>query len=245
MSTAIETAVAELEGVDLAERCAELGLQAPDSDGVLRVEMLGRQLEFVLPTLKTAAHPIDHLLVLHYLLGGRLCRGLPSRPMTHLSANETPPSAPAQGASSALQASTQPTFTTSGKWESFRQFPGGQFYWKPFCSRTSDKLTAEIGNDLDLLTQRLGRYRWSREDVGDFGARINVFGPVYLLLVYNCGDDEFPCEADILFDANLKRIYCAEDAVALAGRLCLGLCNQKCRPCSSCNLCDTKAEVIE
>ncbi|MHB9138667.1 MAG: DUF3786 domain-containing protein, partial [Victivallaceae bacterium] len=42
-------------------------------------------------------------------------------------------------------------------------------------------------------------------------------------LIYRAGDDEFPPEAEVLFDAAVKRVYVAEDAAVMAGRICIGL----------------------
>jgi hypothetical protein len=43
------------------------------------------------------------------------------------------------------------------------------------------------------------------------------------MLVYRAGDDEFPASADLLFDACIRRVFCAEDAAVLGSRVCLGL----------------------
>lgn len=110
-----------------------------------------------------------------------------------------------------------------GEWITFREFPGGQFYWGPFQSRTAAPLTAKIGNDLDRLRQNLARFDWEPVLHGDLGARIHIIGKLDLYLVYHCGDEEFPPAVDILFDPVTKRIFSTDDAAALASRVCLGL----------------------
>jgi hypothetical protein len=126
----------------------------------------------------------------------------------------------------------------TGRWITFRQFPGGQFYWGPFQRRSAEPLAREIGGDVDGLRQRLDRFDWRVENVGDLAARIRVVGPVEVLLVPRAGDEEFDASVDVLFDESLRAIFCAEDAAALAGRVCMALCRQPCRPCSGCGLCD-------
>jgi hypothetical protein len=106
---------------------------------------------------------------------------------------------------------------------SFRGLPGGQFYWQPFLSRTVHPLLGRIGNDLELLKKHLQRFDWAPIDLGDFGARIHAIGPVYMTLVYHQGDEEFPPEVDLLFDASIKQIFTTEDVAVLASRICLGL----------------------
>jgi len=106
---------------------------------------------------------------------------------------------------------------------SFRGYPEGQFYWQPFQARTVNPLLGRIGNDLDLLREHLNRFDWEPVDIGDFGARIHIIGPLELTLSYHLGDDEFPPSADVLFDACITKIFVAEDAAVLASRICLGL----------------------
>jgi hypothetical protein len=105
----------------------------------------------------------------------------------------------------------------------FRQLPGGQFYWQPFLSRTAKPLVARIGNDLDLLKKNLARFDTKNFPAGDLGAKIHTLGKIYIKLVYHKGDDEFPPAADILFDPCIKQIFPSEDAAVLASRICLGL----------------------
>lgn len=106
---------------------------------------------------------------------------------------------------------------------SFRGYPEGQFYWQPFQARTVRPLLGRIGNDLDLLREHLERFDWEPVEMGDFGARIHIIGPLSLTLAYHLGDDEFPPTADVLFDACITQVFVAEDVAVLASRICLGL----------------------
>jgi len=105
----------------------------------------------------------------------------------------------------------------------FRNFPGGQFYLQPYRSRSIKPLIGRIKNDLDLLRNNLDRFDWQEVQLADLAAKIHVFANVHATLIYHLGDEEFPPEADILFDASLKHIFCAEDAAVIAGRICTGL----------------------
>lgn len=109
------------------------------------------------------------------------------------------------------------------KFITFRQLPGGQFYWQPFLSRTVKPLVSGIGNDLDLLKKNLDRFDWEPVELGDFSAKIHGIGSLYITLSYHKGDDEFPPDADVLFDECIKHVFSTEDAAVLASRICLGL----------------------
>jgi len=110
-----------------------------------------------------------------------------------------------------------------GELISFSDLTGGQFYLEPFRSRTVVPLQKNIGNDIELLRERLGRYEWESVKYGDLGARIHAIGKIYITLVYRAGDEEFPPAAELLFDAIIKKVFSTDDVSALAGRLCMGL----------------------
>ncbi len=112
----------------------------------------------------------------------------------------------------------------SEAWHPYRAFAGGAFYLGPFRSRTVEPLQSVIGNDIELLRQRLDRHvDWTPVDRGDLGARIHGFGKLYLLLVYNKADEEFPAAAEICFNQAARQCLNTEDAAVLASRICLGL----------------------
>ncbi|MHC4871910.1 MAG: DUF3786 domain-containing protein [Planctomycetota bacterium] len=111
----------------------------------------------------------------------------------------------------------------TGELITFRDMPGGQFYWGPFISRSVKPLAGRIGNDLELLKTNLERFDYEPLDLGDFSARVYVVGKIYATLVYRTGDEEFGSTADLLFDSSIKRVFCAEDAAVIGSRICIGL----------------------
>lgn len=106
---------------------------------------------------------------------------------------------------------------------SFKGYPEGQFYWQPFYSRSVKPLVELIGNDLDLLKKNLQKFDWEPDEMGDFTAKIHLIGNLNMFLVYHLGDDEFPAEANVLFDACIKQVYLAEHVAVLASTICLAL----------------------
>jgi len=106
---------------------------------------------------------------------------------------------------------------------SFRELPGGQFYWEAFCGRSIAPVLKRIGNDTELLKRHLGRFDWQPFESGDLGARIHGIGHLDAFLIYRRGDEECEPTADVLFDRCIKQVYAAEDAVVFASRICLGL----------------------
>jgi hypothetical protein len=113
--------------------------------------------------------------------------------------------------------------TPSEELITFRDFPGGTFYLDPFLSRSVRPLAKRYGNRIEELKTAVGRFDFQPLEIGDFSARIHAVGCLYVTLIYRLGDEEFPAEAELFFNAPVKRAFCAEDAAVLAGRICFGL----------------------
>jgi hypothetical protein len=110
---------------------------------------------------------------------------------------------------------------------SFRDFPGGAFYWEPFRSRTVLPLARKYGPELasgaGALRAALGRLDWTELESGDFGARVHGFGSLYLVLVAYAPDEGLDADFNALFEPAARRAFGAEDAAAFAGRICATL----------------------
>lgn len=112
--------------------------------------------------------------------------------------------------------------TTSGeplKGESvdFRQVPGGGFYYTAFVSRAKKPLLETFGSDPEFYLQVAQRLGGVPQELGDAAAQFQAFPLVPITHVLWRGDEEFPAEAKILFDATIPRHLSTEDIAALAG----------------------------
>jgi hypothetical protein len=105
----------------------------------------------------------------------------------------------------------------------FRNLPGGAFYFGPVENRTSKLLLKVFGNDLPRLKAALARYPYDDVQTGDFGARVQAIGRIDVTLVYRLGDEEFPPTLDILYDRAIAAVYHTDEVAALVTRLCVGL----------------------
>jgi hypothetical protein len=185
---------------ELELRCARLGLGAPEG-GEVAFSLFGAPARLELATLDLSGaegqrrSQTDEILFYHYL--------------------EYEGAAPAEPD----PAGKDP----SGGLISFRDFPGGAFYWEPFRSRTCLPVAKRFGADLSGLRAALDRFDWEELKLGDFGARVHGMGNLYLTLVAWAAEEGIEAEVNVLFDPFLKRVYAAEDAAAFASRICLGL----------------------
>jgi hypothetical protein len=105
----------------------------------------------------------------------------------------------------------------SGKWIAYREIPGASFYFSAFVKRAVDPLKNVFGNNIAGLKTAATKLNGKSIDAGDAGLEFKVFPKVPLQLIVYQGDDEFPPEANILFDETAGKILSPEDAAWLAG----------------------------
>jgi hypothetical protein len=105
----------------------------------------------------------------------------------------------------------------SGKNIDFRQVPEGSFYWSAFVSRAKKPLLETFGQDLEFYLQVAAQMGGEPLGLGDAAARFLAFPLVPVTHVLWRGDEEFPPEANILFDETVARHLPTEDIAALAG----------------------------
>ena len=113
-----------------------------------------------------------------------------------------------------LNASGEPL---TGQTVDFRQVPEGSFYWSAFVSRAKTPLLSTFGQDLPLYAKAAAALGGEPLSLGDAAARFMAFPRVPVTHVLWGGDEEFPPEATILFDATIPGYLPTEDIAALAG----------------------------
>jgi hypothetical protein len=103
-----------------------------------------------------------------------------------------------------------------GIWIAYREIQGAGFYWNAFVKRAIDPLRKVFGKNVQAF--RLAAAKLQATEVSGIAAgfRFNVlpYAPVQMILWE--GDDEFPAEANILFDATVGDYLSPEDAAWLA-----------------------------
>lgn len=103
----------------------------------------------------------------------------------------------------------------TGKLITFREVPEGSVYQPTFARRTVQPLLQNFGKEPDnllLFSQQMGGYK---SDYGDIGVTINAFSRVPITFVIWRGDDDFPSQGNVLFDANISDYLPTEDITVL------------------------------
>ena len=105
----------------------------------------------------------------------------------------------------------------SGREIDFRKVPEGGFYWSAFVSRAQKPLLETFGSDPDLYLKVAPALGGAVRTLGDASATFLAFPLVPVTHVLWGGDEEFPPEANILFDETIPHYLSTEDIAALAG----------------------------
>lgn len=105
----------------------------------------------------------------------------------------------------------------SGQWVSYREIPGAAFYFGAFVKRAVDPLKKVFGGDIAGFCRAAEKLQARKIENGDAGFEFTMLPSVPLQLILWQGDNEFPAEANILFDQTIGRILSPEDVAWLAG----------------------------
>ena len=106
---------------------------------------------------------------------------------------------------------------------SYKEFPGGAIYIKPFTGRSIDPLVRIFGSNPDRLLEASASVGGKSNGLGDVGVTLRVFPRIPVTLVLWRADDEFPASGNILFDASAPVILPTEDYAVLASAVVFGL----------------------
>ncbi|MFC1709032.1 DUF3786 domain-containing protein [Candidatus Omnitrophota bacterium] len=104
----------------------------------------------------------------------------------------------------------------SGEWIDFRQLDGGQGYYPNFKERVIGTIKRKYGPNPQALLKSTERFNAQRVELADVSISLEAFEGVPILIQLWKGDEEFGPEANVLFDKNIKDIFCTEDIVVLS-----------------------------
>jgi hypothetical protein len=102
-------------------------------------------------------------------------------------------------------------------WIAYREIPGAGFYFGAFVKRAVDPLKKVFGENIAGFKRAAQKLHPQEIDNGDAGFEFRILPAVPLQLILWAADDEFPAEANILFDKNIGQILSPEDVAWLAG----------------------------
>jgi hypothetical protein len=102
---------------------------------------------------------------------------------------------------------------------SFKELPGGGIYIEPFTNRCIRPLINLFGDNLTLFQERAEKCGGTKEKYGDISYTFYPFPRIPVTLVLWGADEEFPANANIIFDASAADYLNTEDYAFLCGML--------------------------
>jgi hypothetical protein len=107
----------------------------------------------------------------------------------------------------------------SGEWISFRSLPGGLGYEGAFRGRAGLRLAKTFGADRPAFERAARSLAGETLEFGDASFLFRVLPRVWLAAVLHLADEEFPAEANVLFEASARHYLPTEDLAVLGGML--------------------------
>ena len=102
-------------------------------------------------------------------------------------------------------------------WITFREIPSGEFYYSAFTKRAKDPLVQTFGQNPGLFIELGTGMGGIKLEEGDASLYFQVFPRIPICLILWAGDDEFPADGNLLFDASISQYLSAEDIAVLSG----------------------------
>ena len=193
-----DKALADWAAVDPA-RCAALAGCQPTPDGIL-APFFGR------PYLVTHPQGIVETLPVEMLHA------------TSLQADAASPQKPAHISIQILLLHyllTADGVPPADRWLTFRELPDGLFYAQAFAGHAEGLLAERFGEDLEGFRRAAGALGGSRIDLADAAYRFQALPRLAVAVLIWQGDEDFPAQARVLFDAHAGHYLPTEDLSGL------------------------------
>jgi len=104
---------------------------------------------------------------------------------------------------------------SADSWVTFRELPDGLFYARSFANRAETPLATRFGEDLEGFRQAASALGGTPLDLADVSFRFQALPRLALAVLVWEGDEEFPGQARILFDAHAGHYLPTEDLSGL------------------------------
>ena len=100
----------------------------------------------------------------------------------------------------------------------FAGLQGGMFYYPTFRKRGPNRVIKDFAKEPGSLARAANKVGWPLSNLGDVSVSVPVLPNISATIVVHAGDDEFPPEAQFLFNKSITDCLPLED-VAVIGTL--------------------------
>jgi hypothetical protein len=103
----------------------------------------------------------------------------------------------------------------TGETIAYRDVSGGNIYYPCFEGRCLKRFAFTFNYNLEGLKKAMAVLNAEPQTIGDLSWRFEFINNMFMTAILWIGDDEFPPEAQILFDANFPSAFSAEDMAVM------------------------------
>jgi Domain of unknown function (DUF3786) len=107
------------------------------------------------------------------------------------------------------------------RWLGFRELPDGLFYAQAFQGYTGAELVRDLHGDVAVFRQASEKLQGGPLALGNAAFAFQVLPRLRLAVIMWPGDDEFPAQAQVLFQESAPH-YLMTDGLAILGSLLIG-----------------------
>jgi hypothetical protein len=107
------------------------------------------------------------------------------------------------------------------RWVGFRELPNGLFYAQAFQGYTGAELVRDFNGDVERFKRASEKLQGRVVPIGEAGYAFQVLPRLKLAVTMWAGDDEFPSQAQVLFQETAPH-YLITDGLAIVGSLLIG-----------------------
>lgn len=109
--------------------------------------------------------------------------------------------------------------TPSSRWIGFRDLPDGMFYVQAFQGYTGGRLVRELNGGVETFRRAAEKLAGEPLEIGGAGYSFTILPRVHLALAYWEGDEEFPSQAQVLFEDTAAHYMCTDGLAVLGSQL--------------------------
>ncbi|MBI5564203.1 MAG: DUF3786 domain-containing protein [Chloroflexi bacterium] len=106
-------------------------------------------------------------------------------------------------------------------WISFHELPDGQFYEQAFRGYSGEELIRGLQSNLEAFQRAALKLNGESIGLGDAAFVFRILPRLRLAVVMYAGDEDFPAQARVLFEATAPR-YLSTDGLAILGGQLVG-----------------------
>ncbi len=108
----------------------------------------------------------------------------------------------------------------SGTWVSEKDIPGGAAFFRGPHTIPTDVIAEKYGNDIDKFKEKCTALNGSALPMADAAFVFTITPTIPIAALYWQGDEDFPCEAKLLFDKTIEQHLPLDILFAIASEVC-------------------------